>query len=98
VTLTASPIRGPQGDVVGISQISRDLSDQRRTERLEDEALATSRRLASIVETSDDAIVGKNLDGIITSWNRAAERMFGFTASDAIGQSIRIIVPGRPPG
>jgi PAS domain S-box-containing protein len=93
VALTVSPIRGPRGEVIGISKISRDLSDQRRAERLKDEALATSRRLASIVESSDDAIVGKNLDGIITAWNRAAERMFGFTASEAIGQSIRIIVP-----
>jgi PAS domain S-box-containing protein len=93
VALTASPIHGPSGDVIGVSKISRDLADQRRAERLKDKTLAISRQLASIVESSDDAIIGKNLDGIITSWNRAAERMFGFTASEAIGQSIRIIVP-----
>ena len=49
--------------------------------------------LASIVETSDDAIVSKNLDGIITSWNKAAERIFGYSASEAIGQPITLVIP-----
>ena len=49
--------------------------------------------LASIVETSDDAIVSKNLDGVITSWNKGAERVFGYSAGEVVGEPITILIP-----
>ena len=86
ISVTVSPIRIADGTVVGASKIARDISDRRRMEL---EAL----RLAAIVESSEDAIVSKSLDGVIRTWNRAAERMFGFTSDEAVGRHITIIIP-----
>ncbi len=86
ISLTVSPIKNAKGEVIGASKIARDISERRRG----DEARA---RLAAIVDSADDAIVSKTLDGVITSWNRAAQAMFGWTAAEAVGQRITLIIP-----
>ena len=83
---SGAPIKDADGKILGAVLIFRDISERRRIEK--ERAL-----LAGIVESSDDAIVGKNLDGIIESWNAAAERLFGYSAEEAIGQPVTMIIP-----
>jgi PAS domain S-box-containing protein len=76
-----------------VLEVNRDITDRKQIENVLGEIEQRLRWLASIVESSDDAIVSKNLDGIVTSWNRGAERIFGHTAVEAIGQPITIVIP-----
>lgn len=83
INVSATAVNDSKGQMVGFVTINRDVTEE----------LASQGRLAAIIESSDDAIVSKNLDGIINSWNKAAEKMFGWTADEVIGKSIYIIIP-----
>jgi PAS domain S-box-containing protein len=86
VSVYIDPIRDQDGAIVGVVNFFHDIHERKQAER-------TTGLLAAIVNSSDDAIVSKSLDGIITSWNRSAERLFGYAAEEAIGQHISLIVP-----
>ena len=90
---SAAPIRDDSGAISGCVLIFRDVTTLRHVERERASQLHTARLLASIIESSDDAIISKSLDGVIRSWNAGAERLFGHTADEAIGRHISLIIP-----
>jgi PAS domain S-box-containing protein len=90
VALTVSPVRDSKGTIIGVSKIVRDITESKRISRT---MAQVENLLALIVASSDDAIISKDLNGTVTSWNRGAERMFGYTAEEMIGSSILRIIP-----
>src|SRR5262249_32587980 len=83
---SGAAVRGGVGPIEGAGLGFRDVTEER-------EAQLAKERLATIVESSDDAIISKTLDGTIRTWNRGAERIFGYTAEEAVGQCITILIP-----
>ncbi len=90
---SAGPIKDDQGRVIGCVLIFRDISERRRWEKDEASRLHSARLLAAIVESSDDAIISKSLDGTIRSWNAGAERIFGYPSAEAVGRHISLLIP-----
>lgn len=84
--IKAALTHAEDGSVRGLVMVFRDLSELMRAE-------AEAQRLAAIVESSSDAIIGKTLEGVITSWNLGAQRLFGHTEAQAIGRSMQMLIP-----
>ena len=88
ISLTVSPVKDMQGEIIGASKIARDITQHKRD-------VHAALLLASIVESSDDAIISKDLDGTITTWNKGAERVFGYMAEEIIGKNIKVLIPSE---
>jgi PAS domain S-box-containing protein len=86
VSIIVYPVRDESGNVIGASKIASDISERKRNDE-------SQFRLAAIVDSADDAIVSKDLSGIVTSWNEGAQRMFGYTAEEMVGQPILRLIP-----
>jgi len=86
VTARGETLRDASGSVTCLQGTVQDISERKQAEEARS-------RLASIVESTDDAIISKNLDGVIVSWNRGAQRIFGYTAEEVIGKPIEVIIP-----
>src|SRR5947209_6377941 len=78
----------PDGSIGGVGGIVTDITDRNQLE-------AAGLHLAAIIESSDDAIISKNLNGVITSWNKGAERIFGYTAAEALGNPVSMLAPSE---
>jgi len=86
VSLSIAPILEDDGAVIGASVIGHDMTEQK-------EAFEVAQRMAAMVEFSGEAIVGGTLEGIITSWNPAAQRLFGYSSREMIGTSVNLVLP-----
>lgn len=87
---SGAPIRGESGAIAGVVLVFRDVTEARR-------AVEARLHLAAIVESSEDAIISKNLDGIITTWNKGAERLYGYTAEEVVGRPLAMLIPPDHP-
>jgi PAS domain S-box-containing protein len=88
VLSTKMPLRDGNGDIIGTFGVSRDITERKRMEE-------RNRQLAALVDSADDAILGLDLDDTITVWNKGAERIYGYTADEIVGQSVFLLIPAE---
>ena len=88
--LTVCPIRNAAGDIIGAASIIRDITERKRAQ--DERSL-----LASILESSEDAVYARDLNGILTCWNKGAESLYGYAASEVLGRHISILLPDGEP-
>ena len=93
VSVTLSPIMDGNGRVSGVSKIVRSIDERVQAQAMLDQLHTKSKYFEALVTNSDDAIVSKSLDGIVQSWNPAAQRLFGYAAADMVGRSILVLFP-----
>jgi two-component system, OmpR family, sensor histidine kinase VicK len=90
IAITVSPICDLTGNIVGTSTIQRNITQRKKTDTIAAE-------MAAIVDSSNDAIIGMTLEGLITTWNRGAEHIYGYAAKEMVGKNILILIPpGQP--
>src|ERR1051326_3383309 len=90
VSLSISPIAGEDGSVIGASQVAREIN-------IDWVSAHAGAHLAAIVESSDDAIISKDLNGVVLTWNKAAERLYGYTAVEMAGRPMALLLPPDRP-
>jgi PAS domain S-box-containing protein len=86
ISATISPVKDRSGAIVGVAKIARDITERKQTDEARE-------RLAAAVECSDDAIISKTMDGMISSWNPGAEKLFGYTAAEVMGKPLLLLLP-----
>ncbi len=90
---SGAPIHDKNNEIVGVVLVFRDITERRQNEEALRQSDISRLRLAAIIDSADDAIISKNLDGIVSSWNEGAGRMFGYTATEMVGQPILRLIP-----
>ena len=90
---SGAPIHGKNSEIVGVVLVFRDITERKQSEEALRQSNASRLRLAAIIDSADDAIVSKDLNGIVSSWNEGASRMFGYSADEMLGQPILRLIP-----
>jgi len=86
ISLSVTPIRDDHGQVIGAAKLARDVSEIRRAEQQREQLAQAQQRLSAIVEATGDAVLSTTLEGLVQTWNKGAEHLFGHAAADAIGK------------